>query len=85
MLHHATEVGHVAALHRYPVKSMRGEALQTSRVWWHGFEGDRRYTFLRSRAPLNKSLGLNSGNSYGTRSNISRDWLKPTEHLTILS
>ena len=51
MLHHATEIGHVAALYRYPVKSMRGEALQTSRVWWHGFEGDRRCAFLRSRAP----------------------------------
>lgn len=51
MPHHWVEVGQVAALYRYPVKSMRGAALQTSRVWWHGFEGDRRYAFLRSRAP----------------------------------
>lgn len=41
-------IGHVAGLWRYPVKSMRAEPLHSTRVWWHGFEGDRRYAFIRS-------------------------------------
>ncbi|HSH78595.1 MAG TPA: MOSC N-terminal beta barrel domain-containing protein, partial [Herpetosiphonaceae bacterium] len=40
-------VGVVKALYRYPVKSMRGECIDETRVWWHGFEGDRRYAFVR--------------------------------------
>lgn len=43
----ARPVGRVAALYRYPVKSMRGEAIQESPVWWHGLVGDRRYAFVR--------------------------------------
>jgi uncharacterized protein len=41
-------VGRVAALWRYPVKSMRGEFLTSARLWWHGVEGDRRFAFLRT-------------------------------------
>ncbi len=41
-------VGVVAALYRYPVKSMRGEAIDEGRLWWHGFDGDRRYAFVRT-------------------------------------
>lgn len=40
-------VGHVAALHRYPVKSMAGEALSVAEVDWQGIEGDRQYAFVR--------------------------------------
>jgi uncharacterized protein len=39
------EIGHVDAIFRYPVKSMRGEALQTATMGWHGLEGDRRLAF----------------------------------------
>lgn len=42
------EVGHVAAVYRYPVKSMRGERLTSTRVTWTGIEGDRRYAFVRA-------------------------------------
>lgn len=42
------EVGVVKALYRYPVKSMRGEALAEAHVYWHGLDGDRRYAFVRS-------------------------------------
>src|SRR5579859_5779126 len=38
----------VAALCRFPVKSMRGQELSHTRVGWHSFEGDRRYAFLRT-------------------------------------
>lgn len=41
-------VGRVAALNRYPVKSMAGEALAVAEVDWQGIEGDRQYAFVRS-------------------------------------
>jgi uncharacterized protein YcbX len=37
----ATNLGTVAALHRYPVKSMMGEELNATRVGLKGFVGDR--------------------------------------------
>ncbi|NIJ18599.1 hypothetical protein FHS95_000268 [Sphingomonas naasensis] len=40
-------VGHVAALHRYPVKSMAGEKLGVAEIDWQGIEGDRQYAFVR--------------------------------------
>jgi uncharacterized protein YcbX len=36
------EIGRIAAIFRYPVKSMRGEALDAATLGWHGVEGDRR-------------------------------------------
>ena len=42
------EVGRVKALYRYPVKSMRGEEIEESYVWWHGLAGDRKYAFVQS-------------------------------------
>jgi uncharacterized protein YcbX len=41
------EIGHVEALFRYPVKSMRGERLEVAELGWHGLEGDRRLAFRR--------------------------------------
>lgn len=40
-------VGRVAALWRYPVKSMAAEALAEVEVSWRGFAGDRRWAFIR--------------------------------------
>jgi uncharacterized protein len=42
-----TVVGHVAALWRYPVKSMAAEELDDAEVSWHGLAGDRRWAFIR--------------------------------------
>ena len=42
------EVGRVAALWRYPVKSMAPEALERAEVGWHGITGDRRWAFVRA-------------------------------------
>jgi uncharacterized protein len=39
-------VGHVVALYRHPVKSMRPESIQETKVGWHGLAGDRRFAFL---------------------------------------
>lgn len=41
-------VGVVRAIYRYPVKSMRGEALDESSVEWQGIPGDRSYAFVQS-------------------------------------
>src|SRR3954471_11917551 len=41
------EVGRVAALWRYPVKSMAGERLDDVEVSWHGLAGDRRWGFVQ--------------------------------------
>jgi uncharacterized protein YcbX len=40
-------VGRVAALWRYPVKSMGAEPLEAVEVSWHGLAGDRRWAFIR--------------------------------------
>jgi uncharacterized protein YcbX len=41
-------VGTVAALYRFPVKSMGGESLERATLYWHGIEGDRRQVFVKS-------------------------------------
>ena len=41
------EIGHVEAIFRYPVKSMRGERLEVANLGWHGLDGDRRLAFRR--------------------------------------
>ena len=40
-------VGTLRALYRYPVKSMKEEALTTVEAGWHGLAGDRRWAFVR--------------------------------------
>jgi uncharacterized protein YcbX len=42
------DIGTVAALYRYPVKSMRGEAVETATLRWPGIDGDRQYAFYRA-------------------------------------
>ena len=41
------ELGKIAFLFRYPVKSMAAERLDAATLGWHGFEGDRRLAFRR--------------------------------------
>ncbi|MGH3646123.1 MAG: MOSC domain-containing protein [Micromonosporaceae bacterium] len=41
-------VGRLAALWRYPVKSMAAEPLPDAEVSWHGVAGDRRWAFIRA-------------------------------------
>ena len=40
-------IGKIEAIFRYPVKSMRGEPLDSVSVGWHGLEGDRRLALRR--------------------------------------
>jgi hypothetical protein len=42
-----TEIGHISAIYRYPIKSMAGVRLDAARIGWHGVEGDRRFAFRR--------------------------------------
>lgn len=57
-------VGVISALYRYPVKSMRGEALQQGHLYWHGIDGDRRYAFVRQ--------GVDSGFPWLTGREVSQ-------------
>jgi len=41
------EIGQIEAIFRYPVKSMRGEPLDSATLGWHGLDGDRRFAFRR--------------------------------------
>lgn len=43
----ARAIGVIAALFRYPVKSMAGESLDSADLGWHGLDGDRRLAFRR--------------------------------------
>ena len=43
------EIGRVAQVNRYPVKSMRGEGLASVDIGWSGFDGDRQYAFYRAQ------------------------------------
>jgi uncharacterized protein YcbX len=43
-----TEIGTIDALFRYPVKSMRGESLETATLGLHGIEGDRRFALRKA-------------------------------------
>jgi uncharacterized protein YcbX len=40
-------IGQVEAIFRYPVKSMRGQPLDTALLGWHGLDGDRRLALRR--------------------------------------
>lgn len=42
-----TEIGHVEAIFRYPVKSMAGERIEAANLGWYGLDGDRRLAFHR--------------------------------------
>jgi len=42
-----TEIGHIEAIFRYPVKSMAGERLEEAGMGWHGLDGDRRLAFRK--------------------------------------
>jgi hypothetical protein len=44
---HFLHIGHVEAVFRYPVKSMRGEPLESANLGWHGLDLDRRLAFRR--------------------------------------
>jgi uncharacterized protein len=46
-------VGRVAAVLRYPVKSMAAEPIEDADVSWHGLSGDRRWAFVRPDMPSN--------------------------------
>lgn len=40
-------IGHIEALFRHPIKSMRGDRLESAELGWHGIQGDRRLAFRR--------------------------------------
>lgn len=47
------EIGQIEAIFRHPVKSMRGQALDSAQLGWHGLDGDRRFALRRIGVPGN--------------------------------
>jgi uncharacterized protein YcbX len=43
-----SQIGRIAEIWRYPVKSMRGEALEQAQLRWTGIAGDRQFAFVRT-------------------------------------
>ena len=43
-------VGRVQEVNLYPVKSIRGVSVPEANLYWYGFNGDRKYAFVRSDA-----------------------------------
>lgn len=41
------ELGRIAEINRYPVKSMAGLSMSSAPLGWHGIDGDRRFAFRR--------------------------------------
>ncbi len=41
-------IGTLAGINRFPVKSMRAEALERAELGWNGLLGDRQYAFVKS-------------------------------------
>jgi uncharacterized protein len=41
------QLGHIAEVVRYPVKSMAGNTTKSAYLGWHGLDGDRRFAFRR--------------------------------------
>lgn len=56
------EIGQVKAIYRYPIKSMAGQQLKSASLGWHGFNGDRRFAFMR--------IGVESGFPWLTASKL---------------
>jgi len=48
MISEPAAFGTVAALNRYPVKSMQAEPLQSAELFWTGLHGDRQYAFVKA-------------------------------------
>ncbi|GLY29091.1 MOSC N-terminal beta barrel domain-containing protein [Kineosporia sp. NBRC 101731] len=74
---HDELVGRVAAILRYPVKSMAAEPLESADVSWNGLPGDRRWAFVRPDLERNGFPWLtlrqrNDLNAYRPR------WVDPT-------
>jgi uncharacterized protein YcbX len=44
-----SEIGHIEAIFRYPVKSMAGDRVEAADLGWHGIDGDRRLALRRTR------------------------------------
>lgn len=76
------EIGTVAQVFRYPVKSMAGQSIDTASVGWHGLQGDRRFAFRKVNArngfPWLSASGLNELVRYEPFGSSERDASSPT-------
>jgi uncharacterized protein YcbX len=71
----AKKIGTVAALHRYPVKSMMGEELNATRVGTRGFQGDR--AFALADAETGKIASAKNPSKWPTLFSFRAAFTKP--------
>jgi len=71
----ATKIGSVAALHRYPVKSMLGEELNVTRIGPKGFQGDR--VFALADAETGKIASAKNPSKWPSLFNFSAGFAGP--------
>ncbi|MDR3456308.1 MAG: MOSC domain-containing protein [Verrucomicrobiae bacterium] len=71
----AIQIGSVAALHRYPVKSMMGEELNATRVGSKGFQGDR--VFALADAETGKIASAKNPSKWPTLFNFRAAFTAP--------
>ena len=73
----ARMIGSVAALFRYPVKSMIGEELQVTRVGPKGFQGDR--AFALADAETGKIASAKNPSKWPTLFNYRANFVRPLD------
>src|ERR1035438_1686224 len=71
----AKQIGSVATLHRYPVKSMMGEELNATRVGAKGLQGDR--AFALADAETGKIASAKNPSKWPTLFNFRAAFTKP--------
>lgn len=73
----AKQIGSVATLHRYPVKSMMGEELNATRVGAKGFQGDR--VFALADAETGKIASAKNPSKWPTLFNFRAAFAEPLD------
>lgn len=73
----AKNIGSVASLHRYPVKSMMGEELNATRVGTKGFQGDR--TFAIADAETGKIASAKNPSKWPTLFSFRAAFTQPLD------
>lgn len=71
------QIGTVKELNRYPVKSMRGQKIEETHVYWYGFDGDRRYAFVRG--DVNSSFPWLTGRNVAQLVQYTPSFTKPDD------
>ncbi len=65
------DIGHVESIFRDPVKSMRGERMNSANIGWHRIDGDRRLAFRRTLYEAPEIAHAQGATMFELRSSLS--------------